>query len=425
MKIFSALRSSRGNHDVPVFCLDGSKNVYCKVIFHAVSREQKTGNMTAVLDGKRVALVHDWLNGMRGGEKCLEIFCELFPQADLFTLFHEKGSISSRIESMPINTSFIQNLPFNLRRRYPYYLPVFPFAMERFDLKDYDLVLSSSHCVAKGVRHDRRCCHISYIHAPMRYIWDAFDIYFGRTQTPGILRFGARLVRPILKRWDRTSSRRVDTFLCNGRNVQGKIQAFYARDAAIIHPPVDHSRFRPGTDKENYYLMVGAIVPNKRVDLAVQAFSRLGLPLKIAGCGWDEGYCRSLAAPNVEFLGYIEDSRLAELYRHARALVFPGVDDFGITPLEAQACGTPVVAHARGGALETVTERTGLFFREPTVQDLMDAVLEMEKRWETFSVEDLIENSKRFSKERFKQEIAQAVEQAYLQWLDAKRLPPD
>lgn len=379
--------------------------------------------MTSVLQDKRIALVHDWLNGMRGGEKCLEIFCELYPQADLFTLFHEKGTVASRIESMPIKTSFIQKLPFNLRRRYPYYLPVFPFAMERFDFKDYDLVLSSSHCVAKGARHPQHCCHISYIHAPMRYIWDAFEIYFGRPQTPAGLRFGARLVRPFLKRWDKASSRRVDTFLCNGENVCRKIKNFYARDAEIIHPPVDHSRFRPGTVKDDFYLVVGAIVPNKRMDLAVEAFNRLGISLKIAGCGWDENYCRSTAAPNVEFLGYVEDSRLAELYQRARALVFPGVDDFGITPLEAQACGTPVIARAKGGALETVTEKTGLFFHEPTVQALMDAVQEMEARWGEFSTEDLTRNSRRFSSGRFKNEVSNAVEQAYLQWLDKKNLP--
>jgi len=375
---------------------------------------------TKALEGKRIALVHDWLNGMRGGEKCLEVFCELFPQADLFTLFHEKETVSARIESMPIRTSYIQKMPFSLRRRYPYYLPVFPLAIRQFDLKGYDLIISSSHCVAKGVRHGTQTCHLSYIHAPMRYVWDAFDTYFGREQTPRILRIGARTVRPFLKHWDRRSSRRVDSFLCNGRNVRRKIRSYYGRDARVIHPPVDLDRFRPGKDKEDYYLMVGAIVPNKRVDLAVKAFNQSGLPLRIVGCGWDETYCRSIAASNVEFLGYVEDEQLAGIYQRARAFVFPGIDDFGITPLEAQACGTPVIAYAKGGALETVKEKTGIFFHEHTESALVDAVLNMESNWERFRTEDLTENVQRFGRERFKREVADAVGQAYQAWQDLR-----
>ena len=357
----------------------------------------------------KVALVHDWLTGMRGGEKCLEVFCELFPDARLFTLLHEQGSTSPRIESMPITTSFLQKLPFRLRRRYPFCLPLFPLAIEQFDLRGYDLVLSSSHCVAKGVQPPDNGCHVSYVHAPMRYIWDSFDLYFKRPQTPGSLRLAARIARPFLRRWDRRSSRRVDTFLCNSRHVRQQIRDLYGREAQVIQPPVDLTRFRPGSVKEDYYLMVGAMAPNKRVDLAIAAFNRLKLPLRIAGCGWDEAYCRGIAGPGIEFLGQVADSVLVGLYQRAKAFVFPGLDDFGITPLEAQACGTPVIAFAGGGALETVTERTGLFFREPAAESLMEAVLKMEAAWQGFSPEDLCRNAARFGRERFKERIREAV----------------
>ena len=369
--------------------------------------------MTSSPHSKKVALVHDWLNGMRGGEKCLEVFCELYQHARLFTLFHERGCASPRIESMPITTSFIQKLPFPLRRRYPFFLPFFPLAIRQFDFSGYDVIFSSSHCVAKGARRPKGGYHVSYVHAPMRYVWDCFDIYFNRPQTPVTLRMGATLARPFLQGWDRKSSMEVDDFICNSRYIRQKIRHYYKREPRVIYPPVELSRFKPGSSKEGYYLMVGAIVPNKRVDLAVEAFNRLGFRLKIAGVGLDENYCRSIAGPNVEFLGYVDDELLVNLYQRAKALLFSGVDDFGIVPLEAQACGTPVIAFAQGGVLETVTERTGLFFYEPTVPALVEAVLKMEKTWKDFSPEDLRRNAARFGRERFKDEIRQAVEQGY------------
>jgi glycosyltransferase involved in cell wall biosynthesis len=372
--------------------------------------------MPSALQGKKIALVHDWLTGMRGGEKCLEVFCELYPEADLFTLFHEKGAVSPGIERMRRNTSFIQKMPAALRRRYPYYLPFFPLAARRFRLKGYDIVLSSSHCVAKGVRCEPRAFHVSYVHAPMRYVWDSFDLYFQREQSRTGLRLGARMFRPFLQEWDRRSSKGVDAFLCNSLNVQEQIRRHYQRDARVVYPPVDLDRFRPGAGKGDHYLMVGALVPNKRVDLAVMAFNRLGLRLKIVGVGWDEKHCRRMAAPHVEFLGRVDDSRLAELYQTARAFVFPGIDDFGITPLEAQACGTPVIAYAKGGALETVTPDTGIFFYEPTVESLMEAVGQMETCWNSFSLEDLVRNAGQFGRERFRAQIAEAVEEGYRAW---------
>ena len=372
--------------------------------------------MTApLLEGLKVALVHDWLTGMRGGEKCLEVLCELFPDADLYTLLHQKGKLSQNIESRSIRTSFVQHLPFGLKK-YRHYLPLFPLAIEQFDLSAYDLIVSSSHCVAKGVRINNSTYHISYVHTPMRYVWDQFNTYFRQPRTSWPVRIGAELMRPYLQRWDRNTAKRVDTFLCNSNNIRKKILEYYGRESQVIYPPVDLSRFKPGDTKADYYLMVGAFAPNKRVDLAVHAFNKLKLPLKISGSGQDEEYCRSIAGETIEFLGTLSNEKLLELYQQARALVFPGEDDFGITPLEAQACGTPVIAFAAGGVLETVTDQTGLFFKEQNVEALVKAVEIMERKWEVFVPEKFQEQLSRFGRGHFKEQMAHAIEFGYRQW---------
>ena len=372
--------------------------------------------MTApLLEGLKVALVHDWLTGMRGGEKCLEVLCELFPDADLYTLLHQKGKLSQNIESRSIRTSFVQHLPFGLKK-YRHYLPLFPLAIEQFDLSAYDLIVSSSHCVAKGVRSNNSTYHISYVHTPMRYVWDQFNTYFRQPRTSWPVRIGAELMRPYLQRWDRNTAKRVDTFLCNSNNIRKKILEYYGRESQVIYPPVDLSQFKPGDTKADYYLMVGAFAPNKRVDLAVHAFNKLKLPLKISGSGQDEEYCRSIAGETIEFLGTLSNEKLLELYQQARALVFPGEDDFGITPLEAQACGTPVIAFAAGGVLETVTDQTGLFFKEQNVEALVKAVEIMERKWEVFVPEKFQEQLSRFGRGHFKEQMAHAIEFGYRQW---------
>ena len=368
-----------------------------------------------LLEGRKVALVHDWLNGMRGGEKCLEVLCELFPEADLYTLIHEKGSLSAKIESMSIRTSFVQSMPFGLKK-YRHYLPLFPFAIEQFDFSGYDLIVSSSHCVAKGVRHDDSVFHISYVHAPMRYVWDQFDTYFRQPRTSWPVRIGAELMRPYLQRWDRNTAKRVDTFLCNSHHIRRKILDYYNRESQVVYPPVELSHFRPGGAKENFYLVVGAFAPNKSVDLAVEAFNRLKLPLKIVGSGQDEEYCRSIAGDSIEFLGALSSEKLLELYQQARALVFPGEDDFGITALEAQSCNTPVIAFASGGAMETVTEQTGLFFAEQKVEVLCEAVEKMERTWKNYVSEAFRKQTGRFGREQFKKQMAHAIEYGYRQW---------
>ncbi len=367
------------------------------------------------LKGIKVALIHDWLNGMRGGEKCLEVLCEMFPNADLYTLIYEKGKLSKIIESMNITTSFIQYMPFGLKK-YRHYLPLFPLAIEQFNLCGYDLILSSSHCVAKGVKHSDSSYHLSYVHTPMRYVWDHFDTYFRQSRTSIMVRIGAEVTRSYLQKWDRRTSKRVDTFVCNSQNVRRKISDYYNRESHVVHPPVDLSFFRPGAAKESFYLMVGAFAPNKRVDLAVKAFNHLKLPLIIAGTGQDELYCRSIADQNIQFYGTPSNKKLLELYQKARALVFPGEDDFGITPLEAQACNTPVIAYASGGALETVTDQTGIFFREQKKEALCDAVLEMEKTWRKFSPAIFRNHTKLFSREEYREKMAAAIQNGFNDW---------
>ena len=406
--------------------------------------------MSTLLETRKVALVHDWLNGMRGGEKCLEVFCDIFPQADIYTLIHEKGTLSDQLAAMPIKTSFLQHLPLGVSH-YRHYLPVLPFAIESLNLDEYDIIFSSSHCVAKGVKHNENTYHISYVHAPMRYIWGGFDTYFRRSQTKVPLRIAAECLRPWLKHWDKKSSERVDTFLCNSKNIRQQVLEYYGRESQVIYPPVDLSRFSASdpnaqdsqapSESQTYYLMVGAFAPNKRVDLAIEAFNKLNklnnkrsketeeevskdsgdsasvFSLKIVGGGQDEEYCRSIAESNIEFLGKeVSDEEMAKLYRNARAFIFPGVDDFGITPLEAQASGTPVIAYAAGGVLETVTEQTGIFFQEQTVEALCDAIEEMDAKWSTFKPEAFAQQTQKFAKDRFRHQIQNAVECGYRQW---------
>jgi len=322
----------------------------------------------------KVAIVHDWLTGMRGGEKVLEVLCELFPQAKLFTLVHNKGTLSKCIEEMDISTSFIQKLP-GKTRHYRQYLPLFPIAIEQFCMDDFDLVISSSHCVAKGVLVRPDTCHICYCYTPMRYIWDQYFVYFGNGRLTGIKKIIIPYIAHKLRIWDVISSGRVDYFVGISRHVVKRINSIYKRDAELIPPPVDVSRFHLAKKESDCFLVVSALVPYKRIELAVNAFNSLGYPLLIVGTGPEEKNLKKIAKPNIRFLGHSSDDELVELYASCKAFIFPGEEDFGITVVEAQASGLPVIAYGKGGALETVTEGTsGLFFYEPTVPSLIEAI---------------------------------------------------
>lgn len=362
----------------------------------------------------KVAIVHDWLTGMRGGEKCLECFCELFPRADLYTLIHTRGSCSPAIESMRIMRSFVDRLP-GKDRYYRHMLPLFPVAIERFILKDYDLILSSSHCVAKGIIPGPNSVHVSYVHSPMRYVWDMYDDYFGPDKVSAALGMIVPFFATYLRTWDVASSARVDHFIANSGHVAKRIEKFYRRQASVIHPPVDLSRFNPAPEIGDYYLMVSAFAPYKRVDLAVEAFGELGYPLKIVGTGQEDARLRRMAGPNIEFLGWQPDEALPELYARCKAFIFPGEEDFGITPLEAMASGRPVIAYAKGGALETVRgdendDPTGVFFASQTREDLIRAVQRFETQIGRFDPDRTRRHAASWSRERFMRDMRSALE---------------
>jgi glycosyltransferase involved in cell wall biosynthesis len=377
----------------------------------------------------KVALVHDWLTGMRGGEKVLEVFCELFPDAHLYTLLHNKGSLSDTIEGMDIRTSFIQKLPF-IKKKYRHLLPIFPTAIERFDLRDYDLVLSSSHCVAKGVVTGTDTLHICYCFTPMRYIWDLYNLYFGKKRTNMITRLVTSLVLNYLRKWDVASSRRVDKFVAISRYIAERIQKNYDRDSDLIYPPVDCSYFKPGLSHEDFYLMVSPLAPNKCVDLAIEAFNSIGLLLIIIGSGPEEKKLKKMAGKKIELLGWQSDEIVREHYVNCKALIFPGVEDFGIVPLEAQACGKPVIAYGKGGALETIvpldsdvlnvkstngqsSNATGLFFYEQTPESLAQAVVRFEATKDLFDWQVIRKNAESFDRAIFKDKVRSYVEQKY------------
>lgn len=349
---------------------------------------------------KRVAIVHDWLNGMRGGEKTLEAILELFPRADIFTLLLDREKISDTISQRKITTSFIQRLPL-AQSSYRYLLPLFPKAVESFDLSGYDLVISTSHCVAKGARPPNGAMHVCYCFSPMRYAWVFQEEYFGRGPVRRVL------LRPVLdwlKRWDRRTSRRVHHFVAISKTVAERIARFYGRDSTVIHPPVDTTFFSPGGEQQDSFLVVSALVPYKRVDLAIRAFNKLRLPLVVIGDGPDYRRLKAMAGGTVSFRGWVSDKEVREAYQGCRALVFPGVEDFGLTPVEAQACGKPVIAFAEGGVTESVREGvTGLFFHEQTVEALLAAV----RAFQTMRLDPALarENSLRFSREVFKERL--------------------
>lgn len=379
----------------------------------------------------RVALVHDWLTGMRGGERCLEVFCELFPEATLFTLFHFKGSVSPTIEGMEIRTSFLQSLP-GLEKRYRHYLPLFPLAAERFDLGKYDLVLSSSHCVAKGARPRKGALHLCYLHAPMRYVWDRYGDYFAPGRAGVLTRWGMAAAAPWLRRWDVASSRRVDGFVANSRYTAGLIRRYYGREAEVVYPPVETKRFFLAHEQEDYYLIVSALVPYKTVDLAIEAFNRLGRPLRIIGSGPDERRLRAMAGPAIRFLGRVPYEKLPAYYARCRALIFPGVEDFGIVPLEAMASGRPVIALGEGGALESVVPAddpegrppTGLYFAPQTAEALVEAVRRFEEMESAFDQESLRLHAERFDRAVFKEKMRALIQESGVRSEQEAQAPP-
>lgn len=323
----------------------------------------------------RVAVVHDWLNGMRGGEKVLEAILEIYPQATIYTLFHEHGKVSPLIESHCIVTSWLNDIP-GVYRYYRNLLPLFPSAVESWDLSEFDLVISSSHAVAKGVRAGN-ATHICYCHTPMRYVWDAEDDYAFGAIRGRIL----SALRPRLQHWDCEAANRVDHFIANSRFVRERIRTYYGRDADVIHPPINTHFFTPPahSERKDYYLSVGAQVSYKRFDLVVKGFNKLDRRLIIAGSGPELIKLRKMARSNIDIRGWVTDEELRRLYRGAKGLVLAAREDFGMVSVEAQACGCPVIAFSAGGSSETVQDgKNGILFAEQHVDDLVRAIRRFE-----------------------------------------------
>ena len=363
----------------------------------------------------KVALVHDWLTGMRGGEKCLEVFCDIFSDAHLYTLICKKNILPPSLKKTDIRTSNLQIFPF-VDKYYRYFLPIMPTAIEQFELKGYDLILSSSHCVAKGIKTDNNSLHICYCHTPMRYIWDLSSQYFSKTNAGPVTRFIFPFVKKYLQNWDVKTSEKVDYFIANSKNVSERIKRIYNRNSVVIYPPVNTNFFEISDSVDDYYLVVSAFAPYKRIDLAIKAFNRLGYPLKIIGSGQCEKQLRKIAGPNIEFLGDIKKEGIKHYYSKCKAFIFPGEEDFGITPIEAMASGRPVIAFGKGGALETVipltnenNSPTGLFFEKQTADALVEAVQQFEKIENKFDSKKIRNHTLKFDREVFEKKIREFI----------------
>lgn len=359
----------------------------------------------------KVAIVHYWFVACRGGEKVVEELCRVFPHADVYTHVLNRERLLPHTASMAIRTTFINRLPY-ARHWYQYYLPLMPLALEQLDLRGYDLVISSESGPAKGVITGPDTLHICYCHTPMRYVWDMSHEY---TSSQGALK--RTIMAPLLlylRMWDRLSADRVDYFIANSDNVRRRIQKHYRRDATVIHPPVDVDAFGKPEDLGDYYLLAGQLVSYKRADLAVRAFSGSGKRLVVIGEGEQLKELRAIAGSGVEVLGRQSDEELRMHYGRCRALIFPGEEDFGMVPVEAMASGRPVIAYARGGALETVVDgKTGVFFSEQTERSLMDAVERFEATEKKYNSEEIRKHAASFDRSRFQSEIRAFVKERF------------
>jgi glycosyltransferase involved in cell wall biosynthesis len=358
----------------------------------------------------RIAFVHDWLTGMRGGENVLEVLCERYPEAELFTLVHVPGSVSPTIERLPTHTSFIQRLPL-VRRYYRHYLPLFPIAIEQFSFDSFDIVVSISHCCAKSIVRPGRTRHLCYCLTPMRYAWDQFDAYFGRERVGPIVSAAMRPVMARLARWDRDTADRVDRYVAISHYVAGRIGRYYNREASVVYPPVDTDFFHPDlASPERFALVVSALVPYKRVEIAMEACRLAAVPLKIVGDGPDRARLERRAGASVEFVGRVPRETVRSLYRRAAVTILPGEEDFGIAPLEAQACGRPVVALGRGGTAETVVPGvTGLLVEDMSPHAFADAIARTVDGH--FDGAIIRAHAEHFGRARFGDEIAALIDQ--------------
>lgn len=366
----------------------------------------------------RVAIVHDWLNQLGGAEAVLEALVEMYPQAPIYTSMYWSQAMPQAYRSWDIRTSFMDRLPLVKRYHQPF-LPLYPLAFESFDFASYDLVISNKSGFCHGVITSPDTLHICYCLTPTRFLWD----YPGYARREGLRRL-ARLALPpflnYLRVWDRAAADRVDHFIAISWTVQRRIAKYYRRDSVVIHPPVDTSKYTPSDYHDDYFLIISRLIPYKRIDLAVRAFSELGLPLVIIGDGRDRDSLRALAKSNIEFLGHIPDEKVGDYFARCRAFIFPGQEDFGIAPVEAQAAGRPVIAYAAGGALDTVREGvTGAFFYNQTPEALIEVIKEFDET--SYDPAVIRRHAEQFDKRVFKKRLSAFIEEKYAEhrkWIE-------
>lgn len=356
----------------------------------------------------RVAIVHYWLIGMRGGEQVVEALCRRFPEADIFTHVYDPDAVSPVIRQHQVHTTFIQRLP-RAVQWYQRYLPLMPLALERLDLRDYDLVISSESGPAKGIIPAPHAVHICYCHSPMRYIWDLRQLYLRRLGRVG--RIVAEPIMHYLRMWDVGTAARVDHFVANSRYVQARIEKYYRRSSEVVYPPVDVASCVPTEERDDFYLFLGELAPYKRADLAVAAARQLQRPLVVIGNGVDSRRLRRGAGSGVTFLGRQPKDVVRRYLARCRAVLFPGEEDFGMVPVEAMASGRPVIAYRRGGVLETVIDgQTGILFREQTVDGLTAAIRRFEAMQDHFDASALARHAQAFSREVFARQMAEVID---------------
>lgn len=367
----------------------------------------------------KVAIVHDWLTIYGGSESIIRILHDIFPDAPIYTSVYDKKNMPEDFAKMDIRPSLLQKYPF-AKKMYTKYLPFMPRAFEQFDLSEYDLVISSNTSCSKGVITGANTLHICYCNTPMRYGWDFYHEYIRDKGKAAKLLISCMMKK--IRIWDRLSADRVDLFIANSCNVARRIKKHYRRDSHVIYPPVRTEMFCKGEKQGDYYLAVSRLVPYKRIDLLVDTFNELGLPLVIIGDGSEAKCLKKKAKGNIKFLGRLEDDMVLKYMQECKAFLFPGEEDFGITPIEAQACGRPVIAYGKGGAMETVvSEKTGVFFSEQTVESLKEAVLSFEGM--QFDADEIVEHAAKFSETRFRKELEEYIRTQYAAFKEQRKDP--